>query len=79
MKLIKVIRQFAVENKIFLKDQEVEVTDNFAGSPRYYKVIGNFNVNEPLTNKRANSRKKKRIPDRQLKYHNSEITNEDKK
>jgi hypothetical protein len=79
MKLIKVIRQFAVENKIFLKDQEVEVTDNFAGSPRYYKVISNFNVNELLTNKRASSRKKKRIPDRQLKYHNSAITNEDKK
>jgi len=82
MKKIKVTRQFSVENEIFMVGQVAVVEDNFAGSPRYYEVVGSVSKSKSKdkeSDNRKDSRQRKRIPDRQIKGQNSAITNKDKK
>jgi tRNA A22 N-methylase len=78
MKKIKILRTFSIENKYYRKDEEVVIDDGFAGSPRYYRVIGVVKAEKPKTKGKRGS-KGKRIPDRKVKSHNTAITNKDKK
>ena len=72
---IKILRNFSVENKVFVKGTEVEVNNNFAGSSRYYELL---DQEKQKIKKEEIGRKRKRIPDRQVKYNNRAILNKDK-
>jgi len=74
MKKIKILRNFSIENTVYVKDQEIIVNDDFAGSPRYYDIISQSIDKKPKTK----GRKRKRIPNRAVKSRNTAITNKDK-
>lgn len=77
MKKIKVLRNFSIENQVFIKDSEIIVNDDFAGSPRYYDVISSTADDKPKKGAKRGS-KGKRIPNRKVKSRNTAITNKDK-
>jgi len=78
MKKIKILRNFSIENTVYLKDQELIVEDGFTGSPRYYDIISSTPDKDTKKGTKKSSRKKKRIPDRAVKSRNTAITNKDK-
>lgn len=75
---IKILRNFSVESKVFVKGIEVEVENNFAGSSRYYEVIS-FDKSEPVDKEVKKTRPRKRVPKKSLDYRNVAILNKDKK
>lgn len=71
MKKIKITRDFSIENENYISGQTIIVNDNFGGSPNYYQIIS-------ITKPKANTRQRKRIPNRAIKSRNTAITNKDK-